>query len=82
MSLFNLQDLDAGEGNQFSILDAGEGNQFIRDQKNPSNNFDFIKIAAKEIWNIFQFSINEICPASMFLLDFFLEVTQIPVKLY
>lgn len=57
-----------------------EGKHFIRDQKNPLKNFDFIKIAAKEIRNIFQFLTTEICPVSMFLLDFILEVTQIPVK--
>lgn len=58
-----------------------EGKNFIRDQKNELKNYDFIKIAAKEIRNIFLFLTSDISPVSMFLLDFILEVTQIPVKL-
>lgn len=57
-----------------------EGKNFIRDQKNDLKNYDFIKIAAKEIRNIFLFLTPDISPVSMFLLDFVLEVTQIPVK--
>lgn len=56
-----------------------DGKNFIRDQKNDIKNFDFIKIAAKEIRNIFIFLNTDICPVSSFLLDFILEVTQIPV---
>ena len=58
-----------------------DGKNFIRDQKNQLKNFDFIKIAAKEIRNIFLFLTPEISQVSLFLLDFILEVTQIPVKL-
>ena len=58
-----------------------DGKNFIRDQKNELKNFDFIKIAAKEIRNIFLFLTPEISEVSLFLLDFILEVTQIPVKL-
>jgi hypothetical protein len=57
-----------------------DGKNFIRDQKNDLKNFDFIKIAAKEIRNIFLFLTPDICEVSLFLLDFIQEVTQIPVK--
>lgn len=57
-----------------------EGKNFIRAQPNGVKTFNFIEIASKEIRNLFLSLNTEICNVAMFLLDFILEVTQIPVK--
>jgi hypothetical protein len=57
-----------------------EGKNFIREQPQALKSFDFIEIASKEIRSLFLSLNTEICGVTMFLLDFVLEVTQIPVK--
>lgn len=57
-----------------------EGKNFIRDQPKGVKKFNFINIATKEVRNLFISLNHDICDVAMFLLDFILEVTQIPVK--
>ena len=56
-----------------------EGKNFIRTQPSGVKQFDFIAIAAKEVRNLFGALNEEICGVTMFLLEFILEVTMIPV---
>jgi hypothetical protein len=57
-----------------------EGKNFIREQPEKVRQANFINITTKELRNLFQVMNNEIADVPMFLLDFLLEVTQIPVK--
>lgn len=56
-----------------------EGKKFIKEQPEVVKNFNFIDTACKEVRNLFVALNEEICDVTMFLLDFILEVTQIPV---
>lgn len=57
-----------------------EGKNWIRFQPDKVRQSNFINVATKELRNLFQVMNKEIAPVPMFLLDFLLEVTQIPVK--
>ncbi len=57
-----------------------EGKNWIRFQPDKVRQANFINVATKELRNLFQVMNGEIAPVPMFLLDFLLEVTQIPVK--
>lgn len=57
-----------------------EGKNWIRQQENKVRQANFINVTTKELRNLFQVMNKEISPVPMFLLDFLLEVTQIPVK--
>jgi hypothetical protein len=56
-----------------------EGKHFIRAQPGKSPQFNFIEITTKELRNLFQIYCYEIQIVPAFLLDFLLEVTQIPI---
>lgn len=56
-----------------------EGKNFIRVQQGKARQFNFIEITTKELRNIFQIFCNDIKEVPLFLLDFILEVTQIPI---
>lgn len=57
-----------------------EGKNFIREQPRKVRQANFINITTKELRNLFQVMSYDIADVPMFLLDFLLEVTQIPVK--
>ena len=57
-----------------------EGKNWIRNQPEKVRKANFINVATKELRNLFQALNKDIAPVPMFLLDFLLEVTQIPVK--
>lgn len=56
-----------------------EGKNFIRVQPGKARQFNFIDITTKELRNLFQIFCNDIKEVPLFLLDFILEVTQIPI---
>lgn len=56
-----------------------EGKHFIRAQPGKARQFNFIDITTKELRNLFQIFCYEIKIVPLFLLDFLLEVTQIPI---
>ena len=56
-----------------------ENKNFIREQPDTSESIDFIELAAKELRNIFISVCSDIAEIPIFILDFILEVTQIPI---
>jgi hypothetical protein len=56
-----------------------EGKNFIRIQPGKAKQYNFIDITTKELRNLFHIFCNEIKEVPLFLLDFILEVTQIPI---
>lgn len=57
-----------------------DNKNFLRDQADKVQSFNFIDIATKELRQIFQVVCKELADLPLFILDFILEVTQIPVK--
>jgi hypothetical protein len=55
------------------------GKHFIRVQPLKARQYNFIDITTKELRNIFEIFCNDIKEVPLFLLDFILEVTQIPI---
>ena len=56
-----------------------DGKNFIRKQPDKGKQFNFIDITTKELRNLFQIFCYEIKEVPLFLLDFILEVTQVPI---
>lgn len=56
-----------------------EGKNFIRAQPGKAVEFNFIELSTKELRNLFAIFCLEIKEVPLFLLDFLLEVTQIPI---
>lgn len=56
-----------------------EGKGFIRVQPDKAKQYNFIDITTKELRNLFQIFCSDIQKVPLFLLDFILEVTQIPI---
>lgn len=57
-----------------------EGKHFIREQPGKQRQINFINVATRELRSLFQVMCGEIVNVPIFLLDFLLEVTQIPIK--
>lgn len=56
-----------------------EGKNFIRVQPGKAKQYNFIDITTKELRNLFHIFCSDIQEVPLFLLDFILEVTQIPI---
>ena len=56
-----------------------EGKNFIRSQPGKAVEFNFIELTTKELRNLFGIFCKDIEEVPNFLLDFILEVTQIPI---
>lgn len=57
-----------------------ENKKYIRDQKGKMDPVNFISVATNELRNLFGVMCKQIVDVPLFLLDFILEVTQIPIK--
>ena len=53
---------------------------FLREQPEKKVSFNFIELATKELRQIFQVLEKNLADLPIFILDFILEVTQIPIK--
>ena len=56
-----------------------DGKNMIRKQEGKAKQFNFIDIATKELRNLFQIFCFDIREVPLYLLDFILEVTQVPI---